>query len=210
MQKTFDPCFCELAPLYALDMLEADDRASVEAQIEAQVAELPELQDELRDLQQTVSAIAYAAPPRELAPQVKSRLFDRLELLSSAPSPAPSTHRPELPPPDLRSSVKTVRSQALRWRAGRVAGVQVARLHLDTERREMTSLLRAEAGVVYPAHVHTKFEEIYMLSGDLRIGDQTYWAGDFIRSEAGSTHAPSTETGCMFIVRTSVDDEYPD
>ncbi|MEB3294646.1 MAG: cupin domain-containing protein [Synechococcales bacterium] len=213
MLNNVEPCFCELAPLYALDVLEERDRVWVDHQIQ----ELPELQAELQDFQLAVTAIAYATPPVPLAPALKSRLFDRLELTSpeqSAPEPVSIPDVAPLPDvapsqPDLRQTLKTVRSQNLKWRAGRIAGVEIAVLHLDPKRREVTSLLRAEAGVVYPTHIHAQFEEIYMLFGDLRVGDQTYWAGDFLRSEQGSAHAPSTETGCMFIVRTSLDDEYP-
>jgi hypothetical protein len=49
---------------------------------------------------------------------------------------------------------------------------------------------------------------MFMLEGELRFGDTTYRAGDYIRSEAGSVHGSSeTAGGCMFLLRASLDNE---
>lgn len=192
-----DRCFCELAPLYALDLLETSDRQWVEEQ----VVECRDLATELADLQLATTALPYGAPPVPVAPSLKSRLFQRLEL------PAPQDNAPVTPPPKSSPNF-SIRSHELRWRPYRVPGVRVARLHIDTGRREVTALLQADPGVAYPIHQHAEVEEIYMLEGDLVVDGATYGAGDYLRSERGSIHAPSTQHGCMFFVRTSLDDEY--
>jgi anti-sigma factor ChrR (cupin superfamily) len=193
-----EDCFCDLAPLYALGVLEEPDRRWVEQQL----AESPELAVELADWEAAVGAIAYSAPELAPAPDLKQRLFQRIG--RSAPPPLAASIHPSAP-----SLARAVRSQDLSWRPYRqISGVQVARLHHDRASRTVTAVLRAAAGVCYPAHRHAAFEEIYMLSGDLIIGDQVYGPGDFIRSESGSLHAPRTQDGCMFLVRTSLDDEY--
>lgn len=69
-----DRCFCELAPLYALGLLEGEDQRWVEAQI----VECPDLAVELVELQTTVADLAYSAPPMPLAADVKDRLAARL------------------------------------------------------------------------------------------------------------------------------------
>ena len=104
----------------------------------------------------------------------------------------------------------TVRSQNLAWQPHRIVGVSLAILYLDLARREATALVRAEPGVQYPLHRHTTDEEIYLLEGDLVVDGATYKVGDYIRSKSTSAHAPSTVGGCMFLVRTSIDNEYFD
>jgi anti-sigma-K factor RskA len=69
-----DRCFCELAPLYALDLLDESDRAWVEQQ----VATDSDLAAELAEFQATVGAIAYSAPSVSMATDLKDRLFQRL------------------------------------------------------------------------------------------------------------------------------------
>jgi putative transcriptional regulator len=69
-------------------------------------------------------------------------------------------------------------------------------------------LVRAEKGVTYPSHRHVEDEEMFMLAGELRFGEKVYRAGDYIRSERGSVHSSSeTLTGCMFLIRASLDNE---
>jgi hypothetical protein len=47
-----------------------------------------------------------------------------------------------------------------------------------------------------------------MLEGELINGGVTYKAGDYLYSAASSVHAPSAIAGCMFFVRTSLDDTF--
>lgn len=78
-----DRCFCELAPLYALNLLTEPERQWVEEQI----AGSPELAAELAELQATAGAIAYSVPLVPMATDLKDRLFQRLnqDVLPDAP-----------------------------------------------------------------------------------------------------------------------------
>ena len=69
-----DRCFCELAPLYALDLLDEQDQTW----IEQQAAASSDLATELADIQATVGAISYSAEPVPMATDLKDRLFQRL------------------------------------------------------------------------------------------------------------------------------------
>ncbi|MBC7972223.1 MAG: anti-sigma factor [Verrucomicrobia bacterium] len=69
-----DRCFCELAPLYALNLLDDDERHWVEAQ----ALENPELAAELAEHQLTVDALPYGTPTVPMAADLKERLFQRL------------------------------------------------------------------------------------------------------------------------------------
>jgi len=191
-------CFCELAPLYALNILSEQEQHWVEQQL----AECPELSAELANYQSTVGAIPYSTPTVPLAADLKNRLFDRLGL----DSPEPLVPRETVIP----SSWFAVRSQNLNWQPYNIPGVSIAILRTDEIQREIVGMLRADPGVYYPCHRHAAIEEIYMLSGDLVVGDQVYGAGDYICSEPSSVHSPYTNGGCMFFFHTSMDDEYPD
>ena len=187
-------CFSELAPLYALSALSQLERVWVEQQ----VVECPDLLEELASYQSAVTAIPYSSSPLPLPANLKHRLFEHLEL--ETPSSEQEQERPPAP-------FQAVHAQDLNWQPHTVPGVFVAIVHKDEVKREIVGFLRAEPGVRYPAHRHAAVEEIFMLEGDLVIGDDVYGAGDYIRSNLGSSHAPYTKGGCQFFFHSSMDDE---
>ena len=202
MMKDEHRCFCELAPLYALDLLDLEERLWVEVQI----VECPDLAAELASYQNAVSLMPYSAEPVPMAADLQDRLFARLGLDPPLPLVVPE---PELPPAaTLPPEMFALRSQELQWQPHRIAGVNVAVLFVDQVQRMRSMVIKVAAGVTYPLHRHGGIEEIYMLEGELIIDQQVYLAGDYIRSDSGSLHAPSTTMSCMFLIRASMDDEY--
>jgi quercetin dioxygenase-like cupin family protein len=190
-----DNCFCDLAPLYALGVLTNLERAQVEAQI------TDELAVELGEFQAAVAAIAYSAPTQPLSTDLKARLFQNLAIELPAPAPPPA------PAPSLVGFA--FQPQDIVWQPHPTPGVTVAILHTDPVKREIVGLLKAQPGVRYPWHRHASTEEIFMVAGELQIGDTIYGEGSYIVSAPGSAHAPETAIGCTFLYRTSLDDEYP-
>lgn len=196
-------CFCELAPLFALDVLSNDERQWVEQQ----VLECPELAVELEQYQIAATAIPYGLETALPSDNLKNRLFDRLGL-ETVETPTPSREKQAI---GSFIPFMSVRADQLQWvpHPHRCPKVKVAMLHTDPVTRECVGVLQAEAGLEYPSHRHGGTEEIYMLSGDLELEGITYYAGDYIRSASGSTHAPAHSVdGCMFFFRSSMDDEY--
>lgn len=196
-------CFCELAPLYALDLLSEPERLWVEQRL----AESPELLEELEQHEIGATAIPYSVPAVPMAANLKDRLFASLEL--ELPAPEAQQPLPEVPE-NILPQFLAIRNSDVQWQPHRVPGVEVAIFHRSESKREIVGLLRAAPGVIYPLHQHATGEDIYMLEGDLVVGDEVYGAFDYIHSEPGSAHAPYTTGGCMFFFRTSMDDEYPD
>jgi anti-sigma factor ChrR (cupin superfamily) len=200
-------CFPELAPLYALGLLSEVERQWVEQQ----VRDCPELAVELAQYETVLTAIPYAVEPLPsdaVMQDIKGKLFDRLDLPLVPTVSVEMTSEAE--PASSLVPFMTVRSGEVQWRSGRVPKVEIAILHVDEVRRERVGLLRAEPGMEYPPHTHGGVEEIYMLSGDLRLEGIVYGPGDYIRSTSGSHHATSYSTdGCMFFFRASLDDVYP-
>jgi ChrR Cupin-like domain len=191
-------CFCDLAPLYALDLLDLEERLWVEAQI----AECPDLADELASYQGAVSAMPYTAPLVPMATDLKNRLFDSLGLDLVETSP---TFEPASP---LHPELFSIRANELQWQPHRIDGIECAVLFVDPLSRMRTLMVRARGGIKYPVHQHRGVEEIYMLEGELEIEGNIYAAGDYIRSSPNSIHAPFTVTNCMFLVRACIDDNY--
>lgn len=205
-------CFCELAPLYALGTLSESEQQWVEQQ----VRDCPELAEELDQYQDVLTALPYSpitqTPGASLSGDLKNRLFAQLDL--ETPPPTRKQNLTEPAPAKIiqeaTAAVKTVTAQELTWEAHPVPGVTIATLHIDDLKREIVGLLKAEPGMQYPIHTHVGVEEIYMLTGHLTVGQIVYGAGDYIRSEPGSAHAPYSTDGCTFFFRTSLDDEYPE
>ncbi|MGB5961373.1 MAG: cupin domain-containing protein [Coleofasciculaceae cyanobacterium] len=191
--------FCELAPLYVLDVLDQKERLLVEHYL----AQVPESEADLEQLRDAAMAISYDAPELPLPDDLKTRLFEQI-----ADQNVVQNHQSVTPPRLANDSpMFTVRAADLNWQPHRVPGVAIAILYEDPIRREIVCLLRAEAGVYYPSHRHASTEEIFMLEGDLVVDGQVYGVGDYIRSAHGTFHAPHTKTGCMFFIRTSLDNE---
>jgi hypothetical protein len=197
-------CFPELAPMYALDCLSPRERAWVEQQM----LDCPDLTDDMVQQQTAVAALSYGTKlPAQIEhrlPALKNQLFDRLHL------DLPGDDRP------LETSISgfvpffSMRSNQLNWVKTPIPKVKIALLHCDEARREKVGLLQAEANMIYPRHRHGGTEEIYMLSGDLKLEGITYHSGDYIRSAPGSTHGEAySKDGCMFFFRSSLDDKYP-
>lgn len=184
----------ELAALYAFGILkEPEDR-----DLAAPLAATPELGEVDQAYQTAFAAMAYAAPTVPIPAGLKQQLFESLE-----DAPAPAAQDILLTTP---MSVKQLTD--LRWKPYLVPGVQVARLHVDKQKREVAYLMRAEAGVCLPVHRHAQVEEILILEGDLSIEQKAYAQGNYIRSLPGSLHSPQTVGGCLAFVRTSLDDEW--
>jgi ChrR Cupin-like domain len=198
MMKNEPRCFCELAPLYALDLLDLEERLWVEAQI----LECPDLAEELASYQTAVGLIPCSTPVIPMAADLKDRLFDKLGL---DPVEAISEKLPEVSPAPKMFAIK---AENMQWKPHRMEGVEVVVLFIDEINRMRNLLVKAAAGVTYPLHQHQGIEEIYMLEGELVINDEVYLAGDYIRSYPNSIHAPSTSTGCMFLIRACIDDNY--
>ena len=166
-----DRCFCELAPLYALDLLNDDDRRWVEAQ----AIEYPELAAELAEHQLTVNALPYALPAAPVAADLKERLFQRLAqeppaaVETSSPLPqsvaAPSDRsRPAALPVALPAPVR-IRSyrRTVVWfqAAGAIAALAAIALLADNFRLRQT--LQADRAIV--ATLQQPDSVIYSLKG---------------------------------------------
>ena len=102
------------------------------------------------------------------------------------------------------SFTQLVRSGEIEWRAlaePGAPGVFVKVLRFDNAtRRAPTILLKFAAGATYPAHNHPGGEEIFVLEGDLKLGKDHLYAGDYLYTSPNGKHAVRSEKGCIVLV----------
>jgi putative transcriptional regulator len=185
---TVDCVLRMLAPAYSLGALDSDDLARFESHL---VDGCAACERELTDSERIAAFLATSAPVVAPPPSLRSRLLAKV----GAPSEA------------LPASWSKFLSEG-DWQPHQLPGMQHRVLHVDEKRREITMIVRANAGAKYPSHRHASFEHLLMLQGELLIGETNYGPGAFISSTPDSIHPPSlTATGCMFLLRTSLDDQ---
>jgi quercetin dioxygenase-like cupin family protein len=188
---------CEMAALYALGALDGDDLWRYSAHL---VGGCDACEWELAAFDDVAEALASIVEPVRPAPILRDRLLDRVRGVDYEHDTLEELARSA-----------AVEGSEEQWQPHRIPGVEVKTLFVDEAKREAVMLVRAAAGVRYPSHRHAAFEDMFMLAGELRFGDRVYAAGDYIRSECGSIHEPSeTRTGCMFLLRGSLDNELVD
>ena len=99
-----------------------------------------------------------------------------------------------------------VRSRKIEWKPlpePDSEGVYVKVLQFDGQtKRAPTFLLKFEAGATYPAHNHPAGEEIFVLEGDIRLGKDHLYSGDYLYTVPDGKHAVRSENGCVVLVKT--------
>jgi ChrR Cupin-like domain len=187
----------EFSELIALAALEAvDGEAMLLADTYASIS--VELEQELAEMRKAVGAIPYGDTLLPIPPKLKDRLFDRI---------AAEEEKASKPSADILP-FQAIRLSEMEWQPHPVPGVTIAILHTDPKTRRLSALVRCQPGVHYPVHRHAGIEEILMLEGNFICNGNTYGVGDYLLSGSGSAHDPESPDGCLFFVRTSMDDQF--
>jgi len=104
-----------------------------------------------------------------------------------------------------------VRSHQIGWKPlaePGVSGIFVKVLQFDeATRRAPTFLLKFEAGSTYPAHSHPGGEEIFVIEGDIKLGKDHLYAGDYIYTAPNNIHAVRSINGCVVLIKTPLEVE---
>jgi anti-sigma factor ChrR (cupin superfamily) len=95
----------------------------------------------------------------------------------------------------------TSRADKAVWRE-MLPGLDCRVLRRDGKTRRQTMLVRMQPGAIYPQHGHEgQDEEIFILEGDLVIGELTLGPGDFHMALAERTHPEHrSRAGCIALV----------
>lgn len=189
----------ELASLYALDAMAPDQKAAYEAHLKSGcvvcIAEVSSFRDVTGDIAMSVEPVS---PRAEL----------RAELMSAIAATSQPTGRKSPGVLYDKDGVMVARHAEMEWKAAELPGIFQKILFNDTARGFSTAMVRMTPGTHYPRHKHAGVEELYLLEGDLCVGDVTMREGDYCRGEAGSIHEELvTRTGCLFVVTSSHQDQ---
>jgi anti-sigma factor ChrR (cupin superfamily) len=72
----------------------------------------------------------------------------------------------------------------------------------------ITTLLKAAAGSIYPAHQHGGVEQVYVIDGDMLFDDHALDTGDYEVSESDTRHSSiRTTEGCLALIIHSPHDK---
>ena len=181
----------EQASLYALGALPAEEARAFEAELRSN-AELREL---VRSLQNAADMLALSSPQVTPPATLKARVLDRIG------APAATTAKPA---PSIAARLPGFLFHGAQddkgWKELPIRGAWIKLLALVKERGYAVLMGRLEAGVRYPPHTHAGAEELYIVSGDLNIGDRRLGPGDFHHADAGTAHGENYSVeGCTLI-----------
>ena len=185
----------EQASLYVLGALTGAEREAFGAELEGSA----ELREFVLTLQQTTGLLAMATPfvrpPRELKDKVLRRIETAYGLVNQ-----PAAQHPVVAVASLAGLHFLNADDAVGWKQLPVRGAWIKLLSIERERGYAVLLGKLEPGARYPAHMNVGPEDLYVLTGDLHVGDRTLRPGDFHHADAGSSHVENYSVeGCTLL-----------
>jgi len=85
------------------------------------------------------------------------------------------------------------------WKPTRFEKISIKVLFEDTEKGEMTCLLKLEPGAYVPFHRHPEVEQSFVLEGSVEDHDGVATAGDYIWRKPGSQHDNRSPNGAVLL-----------
>jgi putative transcriptional regulator len=191
----------DLLALQALDLLEGGALEGKDgAAVNALVRQNEMAKALLADYREVAAALASSVAPVNPPPDLRTRLMDRVRAEARDPQ-----HRKRV---TLAPGVTLTMANNIAWKETGIPGIRAKTLFVDPVSRCVRSLVMMEPGAVFPSHRHAQVEELFMVSGELTIDSHAVAPGDYLRADASTLHeAMQTETGCMFIALSCLDDE---
>ena len=191
----------DLASLHALGVLEGQESESWAALL----AESAQARGAAQNMAEVTEALARSLPPVKPSIGLKGRILEAAE--SAKARRAAETAMKQLVPASQEGLSFIRQASGPGWLPLPVAGAFVKLLSFDETSGYAVVLGKLEPGARYPAHRHHAAEDIFMLSGDLHVGEHLIQEGDFHHAEAGSQHGVNwSEKGCVLLAVLSRED----
>ena len=188
------------AILYALGALTKSERLTFETELRAN----NELLEFVLGLQRAADALALIAPRMEPPLGLKARIMERIEAFEATTQ----TARKPLTTPRFPVGLHfQMANQTSGWKQLPIPGAWIKLLSLHHDRGYAVLMGKLEPGVRYPAHVNVGPEDVFILTGDLHVGDIELRAGDFHHADGGSRHEENFSVrGCTLLAVLTTDD----
>jgi anti-sigma factor ChrR (cupin superfamily) len=220
----------EQAALYALGVLESDDRRAFAVRLQGESLPLRQAATAYRAV---VEALASAVTPVTPESSLRERLVNQVAGEAARDTAqfesVANTLALNIVPVAPRTSLKErlmarieghtdVRLDPLKgltfvkasegtWHE-MAPGVSAKVLFFDPVSRRATALVRMAPGSFYAPHRHAEAEELYVLEGGCFCGGRELKAGDYHRAEAETEHHDtSSDEGCLLLVISSPQNE---
>ncbi len=186
----------EQASLYALGVLGDHERQQFELARRAD----SELDALVRSFQRVAGTLALSVKSLSPPESLRANVLERIRLKGSLESAA-------APPPKPGFQFHGA-ADAQGWKELPLRGAWVKLLTLERERGYAVLLGKLGPGVKYPPHTHSGPEDLYILTGDLHLGDRTLGPGDFHHSDGGTSHGINYSVqGCTLMAVLPADHE---
>jgi anti-sigma factor ChrR (cupin superfamily) len=185
----------EQASLYAIGALgDAEARA-----FEAEFRSNAELRELVHSLQRASDLVAMSSPSITPPLSLRDKVLRRID---AGQKPASTSTSPILEGLRFLDS-----ASAKDWKALPVPGAYIKLLSLEKDRGYAVLLGKLDPGVRYPAHINAGSEDIFILTGDLVVGDRKMVAGDYHHADKGSQHEVNYSVGgCTLLAVLTTDD----
>jgi quercetin dioxygenase-like cupin family protein len=99
-----------------------------------------------------------------------------------------------------------VKSSDLGWKplienGVKTDGIFVKVLRYDEQtKRAPVILLKFEPGATYPAHNHPEGEEVFVIEGEVKFGNNNLSKGDYLYTPPDGKHAVWSKNGCVMLL----------
>jgi anti-sigma factor ChrR (cupin superfamily) len=194
----------EQASLYVAGALPPDEQRAFEIELRND----PRLRELTESLRRAVNLFALSFPPVPLPPTLKDKVMRRIDVLQGSDRSLPGARSSAMKSGSAPGFLFHGATDASGWKHLPIPGASLKLLSIDQERHYAVLLGKLGPGVKYPAHPHVGPEEIYILSGDLHIGDRSLGPGDFHHADAGTSHGVNFSVeGCTLIAVLPADHE---
>jgi len=186
----------ELAALSALQALNAPEANLVRELTEARD---PEFQAALESLSGVTRALNTRLAPTPPPEGLLDRILAALPAQENGPTPTAK------PLPGLEATA----AQPFRflgktegaWLPSKFPGVRVRPMSINASQGYAVVMVELAPGTEFPEHQHHGPEDLYMLTGTLRVEGRELSAGDFHHAEPGSHHSRLfSEHGCTALM----------
>ena len=86
------------------------------------------------------------------------------------------------------------------WSCHAQKGVSYKTLRFGNVDKSGAMMVHMCAGATYPEYIATEGQDVLVVDGELKVGDQLLPRGSYMHVAPGDKQSPSTETGCVLFV----------